>query len=131
MLDFLRGLDFFIHYPHEHLIEAFGRAPMEAMATGVPVILPHHFQETFADAAVYAEPPSVLGTIQRLWLDKDAYEAQIQRGFDFVERTCSYACFEERVRPYLIRSGKDPAAKTGDNKHPQRGDKSHSVRGPT
>ncbi len=99
--EFLLGLDFFVHYPHEHWIEAFGRAPMEAMATGVPTILPPHFEETFGDAAVYAKPEAVLSTIQALWADREAYEAQISRGYAFVESRCSLAKFEERIRPFL------------------------------
>ncbi len=99
--DFLSGLDFFVHYPHEHWIEAFGRTAMEAMTAGVVAILPPHFVEIFADAAVYAEPTDVLSAIRRLWSDKDAYEAQILRGLEYVERTCAMDRFEERLRPYL------------------------------
>jgi glycosyltransferase involved in cell wall biosynthesis len=99
--EFLGGLDFFVHYPHEHLLEAFGRAPMEAMASGVAAILPPSFAEIFGDAAAYAEPFDVPGVIERLWSDQEAYKAQVQRGRDFVERNCSYARFKPRVRPYL------------------------------
>lgn len=99
--DFLKGLDFFVHYPHEHWIEAFGRAPMEAMATGVPVILPRHFHETFEDAAIYAEPSGVADVIRRLWSNRQAYEAQVHRGFEYVKKVCCSSRFEERIRPFL------------------------------
>jgi len=99
--EFLKGLDFFVHYPHEDCIEAFGRAPLEAIATGVPAILPPHFEETFADAAVYAEPADVFNTIQTLWADREAYEAQVRRGYAFVEASCSLANFGERIKPFV------------------------------
>jgi glycosyltransferase involved in cell wall biosynthesis len=98
---FLGELDFFLQYTHEHLIEAFARGPLEAMATGVPVILPPSGREVYRHAAVYAEPAEVLNTIQTLWADRSAYDAQVERGFTHVERTCSYARFGERVRPYF------------------------------
>ena len=47
---FLSELDFFLHFPHEDYIEEFGRNVMEAMAQGVPAILPPAFAETFGDA---------------------------------------------------------------------------------
>ncbi|KFG70226.1 glycosyltransferase [Microvirga sp. BSC39] len=111
---FLADLDFFVYFPHPDLIEAFGRAPMEAMATGVPVILPHHFRDTFGDAAVYAEPSDVPGIIQRLWNDHAEYRAQVDRGLSYVERTCSHESFLGRVSPYLTHdnasvAGSDPA----------------------
>src|SRR5690606_30551983 len=61
--EFLVDLDFYIHYPHEQYIEEFGRAVMEAMAIGVPVVLPPIFRQTFGQAAVYAEPVDVEETI--------------------------------------------------------------------
>ena len=59
---FLSGLDFFVHYPHENWIEAFARAPIEAMAVGVPAILPPHMLELYGEGAAYAEPGDVRGT---------------------------------------------------------------------
>ena len=53
---FLAELDVFLHFPHADYIEEFGRAPMEAMAAGVPVILPPEFEPTFGAAALYAAP---------------------------------------------------------------------------
>ena len=99
---FIGSLDFFVHYPHENEIEAFGRAAIEAMAASVPVILPGDFRENYGGAAVYASPADVYPTIQALWSDREAYEAQIQRGLDFIERNCSPALFRERVKPYFV-----------------------------
>ena len=51
---FLAELDVFLHFPDPGYIEEFGRAPMEAMAAGVPVILPPEFEPSFGEAALYA-----------------------------------------------------------------------------
>jgi hypothetical protein len=75
---------------------------MEAMAAGVPVILPPNFRETFQDGAIYAEPAEVYSVIQRLWMDKAAYDAQVERGLEYVNRTCSLTRFEDRVRPFIF-----------------------------
>lgn len=95
--DFLGELDFFLHYPDRTYIEEFGRAPMEAMALGLPVLLPPEFAPTFGEAAVYAEPEAVWSTIDALWRDEAAYLAQARRGRDFVEANCGYAAFPPRI----------------------------------
>lgn len=88
--EFLADLDFFIHYPHEDYIEEFGRAPMEAMAIGVPVILPPVFKDTFGEAALYAEPKDVWQEIERLWADGGEWLSRVEVGRAFVEANCSY-----------------------------------------
>jgi hypothetical protein len=110
---FLSGLDFFVHYPHESWIEAFARAPVEAMAVGVPVILPPSMLELYGEGAVYAEPGDVHALIQSLWSDKSAYDAQVKRGFDFVEKTCALERFADRVAPYLGTAASARAAEDG------------------
>lgn len=87
---FLSGLDFFVHYPHEKYIEEFGRAPMEAMAVGIPVILPPVFENTFGEAALYAEPDEVWPTIERLWGDEAGYLSRAEAGRRFVLETCGW-----------------------------------------
>ena len=51
--EFLAKLDVFVYFTHADWIESFGRVIIEAMAVGVPVILPHTFRELFGEAAVY------------------------------------------------------------------------------
>lgn len=94
---FLADLDFFIHYPHEDYIEEFGRAPMEAMAIGVPVVLPPIFKDTFGEAALYAEPHDVWPTIQELWRNEAEWLSRIEAGRDFVRRNCTYKNFSNRL----------------------------------
>src|SRR5690606_19598845 len=81
--EFLCGLDFYIHYPHELYIEEFGRAVMEAMALGIPVILPDQFRSTFGEAALYAAPEAVIDTIMRIWSSREAYMRRAEAGRKF------------------------------------------------
>jgi FkbM family methyltransferase len=95
--EFLGNLDFFLHYPDRDYIEEFGRAPMEAMAVGVPVILPPEFEPTFGAAALYAEPEEVWPLVERLWRDEVAWTARVAAGRDFVHDACSYEAFPRRL----------------------------------
>ena len=99
--EFLQELDFFVYFHHPDLIEAFGRTVLEALASGLPVILPRHFEPTFGEAAIYADPHEVQGIIRRLWADREAYERQSTKGIEYVRREFSYATHVERVSRLL------------------------------
>jgi hypothetical protein len=103
--DFLADLDVFLHFPDPDYIEEFGRAPMEAMAMGVPVILPPEFAPTFGPAALYAAPDGVWPLVEGLWADRAAWEARAGAGRAFVETHCAPAAFPGR----LARLAVDPA----------------------
>ncbi len=96
-VNFLRDLDFFVHYPHEDYIEEFGRAIIEAMAVGIPVILPPSFADTFGDAACYAMPQDVWSTVLALWHDQEAYLKQAHKGRLFVMEHCAWRQLAERI----------------------------------
>jgi hypothetical protein len=81
---FLDGLDVFVHYVSDDYIEEFGRNVMEAMAAGVPAILPPVFRETFGEAALYATPSGVARTIDRLRADPGLHRAQVAAGYAWV-----------------------------------------------
>ncbi|MGA0594952.1 glycosyltransferase [Enterovirga sp. CN4-39] len=96
--EFLAELDFFVHYPHDDYIEEFGRAVIEAMASGVPVILPPVFEQTFGPAALYASAREVWGVVKRLWSDKDRYFERVHAGRNFVLAQSGYEKFAERLK---------------------------------
>lgn len=98
---FLSGLDAFIHYPQADYIEEFGRAVLEALALGLPAVLPPVFRDTFGAAALYAEPAEVWPTLARLWADEAAWIAQGQRGQDFVRASSDWTVFPDRLRATL------------------------------
>jgi len=95
--EFLEDLDFFVHYPHEDYIEEFGRAIMEAMAVGIPVILPDQFRETFGHSALYARPEKVSSVVDQLWLDENRYIERARIGREFVEANCNLRGFADRI----------------------------------
>lgn len=95
--DFLAGLDVFVYFPHPAWVESFGRVVLEAMAAGVPVILPDTFRPLFGGAASYAEPQAVLAEVDRLMNDDDYYATRVDLALRFVEREFGYGRHAERV----------------------------------
>ena len=94
---FLSDLDFYIHYPHEEMIEAFGRAIMESMAVGIPVILPEQFKETFGHAALYAKPGEVGRTVADLWSSEMKYLERARIAREFVLKNCDISTIGNRL----------------------------------
>jgi glycosyltransferase involved in cell wall biosynthesis len=95
--DFLGDLDFLVHFTHSAYVEEFGRNVMEAMAAGMPAVVPRHFREVFGDAVCYAEPERVEELISALWDSKDAYLKQVDKGFRFVREFASRERIERRL----------------------------------
>jgi hypothetical protein len=73
---FLASLDFFVYFHGATWIEAFGRAILEALASGAVAVLPRHFEPLFGEAAVYGEPGEVRDIVQRLHGDPVAFQRQ-------------------------------------------------------
>lgn len=94
---FLFQLDFWVYFHHPVLVESFGRAVLEAMATGCVVVLPPHFADTFGDGALYCEAAEVESTITALWKDFDAFREQSERGLRYVRDHFDHASHRARV----------------------------------
>lgn len=101
--DFLSTLDVFVYYTHPGWVEAFGRSIFEAMAVGVPVILPHDYRKLFEEAAIYAEPSEVKSSIDRLMADDDYYESQVRTACEYVEDRFGYTVHAARLHKQIGR----------------------------
>lgn len=99
--DFLSDLDVFVYYTHPDSVEAFGRVILEAMAVGVPVILPHEYVTVFNDAAMYSKPDEVIQKISQLMQDNEIYKKQVNIAYQFVEQNFSYCTHEDRLKKIL------------------------------
>jgi hypothetical protein len=64
--DYLDGLDVFVYYHRADWVEAFGYAVLEAMARGVPCVLPPGLGPVFGDAARLSTPDAALVTAAEL-----------------------------------------------------------------
>ncbi|MGE3290260.1 MAG: glycosyltransferase [Geminicoccaceae bacterium] len=100
---FLAGLDVYAFYHHPRWVEAFGRTVIEAMASGLPVLLPPHFEPLFGDAAHYAEAAEA-GFTLRTWLeDPRARREQAERGLAAIGARFSLESHVQRVRELIGR----------------------------
>jgi glycosyltransferase involved in cell wall biosynthesis len=99
--EFLAEIDVFVYFTHPGLVEAFGRTPLEAMAAGIPVILPEKFKQVFRDGAIYATPFDVQSIVMQLHQDKASYQRQSEVGRKFVELHFGHEKHKKRLAPYL------------------------------
>ena len=100
---FLADGDVFVYFTHPDWVESFGRVIFEAMAVGLPVILPRVYEPLFKDAAIYAEPDEVLAKVDALMADDALYEAQVARALAYVNDRFSYRVHAERIAPEIRR----------------------------
>jgi glycosyltransferase involved in cell wall biosynthesis len=97
---FLAELDVFVYFTDKDYVESFGRSILEAMAVGVPVVLPFEYRKLFGDAAVYSEPKDVKIAIDRLMKNKATYDSQVKKAWDYVEKNFGYDQHTTRLKKY-------------------------------
>lgn len=96
-LEFLQDLDVYSYFTSTDLLEAFGRAPLEAMAVGLPTIMPPSFKALFGDAGVYTEPSGVREEIELLMSDPSLYRAQVERAREVLRDRFSHEAHVRRL----------------------------------
>jgi glycosyltransferase involved in cell wall biosynthesis len=95
---FLNSIDFFVYYQHRQAYDAFGRAVLEALATGCVAVLPHHFEPVFGDAALYADEEEAAGVVQRLYADPEAFRRQADLAMRRTRERFSHASYRTLVK---------------------------------
>jgi glycosyltransferase involved in cell wall biosynthesis len=100
--DFLADIDVFVYYTHPQWVEAFGRVIFEAIAVGVPVIIPPSYQSLFGEAAIYAEPDGVKQRIDELMEDQATYQKQVEIARNYVEKHFGYLKHASRLEECFI-----------------------------
>lgn len=95
--EFLKTIDIFVYFHHPDWIEAFGRVIVEAMASGLPTVLPHHFEPLFEDAALYCSEDGVGAMIDFLRIPEN-YADMSARARHAAVRRFSADVHRERLR---------------------------------
>lgn len=98
--EFLKSIDVWIYFSHPDWLESFGRTIIEAMAAGVPVILPSEYKPLFHDAAIYATPQDAIEVARDLFSDTVAYNNQVTRAHAYVKNKFSFEMHIDRVGKY-------------------------------
>ncbi len=101
--EFLHGLDAYVYFTGQGYLESFGRAPLEAIAVGLPTVLPHAFAPVFGDAALYAEPEGVRGEIEALMGDEERYARQVRTGHEVLRERFSRQTHLRRLAELGVR----------------------------
>ena len=96
--DFLRDIDVWVYFANPGWVESFGRTIIEAMAVGVPVILPAMYRPLFRDAALYATPRTALEVARALHADPVAYDRQVRIAQAHARENFSYEMHLRRLK---------------------------------
>lgn len=116
---FLATLDFYVYFHDPAWSEAFGRTILEALATGLVVILPKHFEILFGKAAVYADPADVVAVIEAFLAEPERYRSQGEQARRFVENNHDAAIYGDRIAR-MIGDAPSPAGRDLFPPLPQR-----------
>lgn len=103
--DFLWDIDVWVYFANPGWVESFGRTIIEAMAVGVPVILPEMYRPLFQDSVLYATPQTALEMAQRLHADPVVYGRHVVKAKAYARDNFSYEMHAERLQAFVRGSG--------------------------
>jgi O-antigen biosynthesis protein len=101
---FLFQIDFYVYFPHPKMTEAFGRAILQALASGCVVILPNHFADDFDDAALYCCPEEVIGVVQRYYANRKLFLAQSRLAQERVRERLGHQAYVNKIKALSNRA---------------------------
>ncbi len=96
-VEFLTGLDAFVYFHHRDLTEAFGRTILEALAVGVPAVVPAHFEPIFGEACLYATPHTAIETVRALCDDPERRRSHIEQARHLVAERFGHTAHVRRI----------------------------------
>ena len=112
--DFLKTIDFFVYFHDPHLVEAFGRTILEAVASGLVAVLPEHFRALFGDAALYTAPAGVHDLVRSLHADWPSYRQVAEQARGVLEERYGHGAHLRRLAQFGVSAaGAVPAPRTG------------------
>jgi hypothetical protein len=114
--EFLAGLDAFVYFHHPDLTEAFGRTILEAIAAGVPAVVPGHFEPLFGETCLYATPDTAVDTVRALVADPDARQRHVERASKLVRQRFGHDAHVARLAALI---GPPASRPTGSPAPPQ------------
>jgi hypothetical protein len=106
--EFLSGLDAYAYYHDRAWIEAFGYNVLEALAVGLPTVLPPSFMPLFDEAALYAAPADAHALYSRLREDPALRSGQGQLARRLAAERFGLDREGKRVAALLAGAGPSP-----------------------
>lgn len=113
---FLADVDVYPYFHHPRMVEAFGRAVLEAVASGAVAVLPPYLEAVFGEGAVYGDPEDVQPLVDRLAADPHLLAERREAGWTTATERYSPATHIER----LERLAGPPSAGTSGRAAPSR-----------
>lgn len=98
---FLGNLDVFVWFDDPRMPAIPHRPILEAMATGIVVVVPDSYRPLFGDGATYCAAPEVASVVRRLVADDRVRTGQAARAMAHVRDAHDPVSFLERVRPIV------------------------------
>ena len=98
---FLRQIDVFVCFTAARTVQPARIEVAEALVSGMPAVLPIHFQPTFGEGAIYTEPQAVPATLAMLRADPELRMEQAERGRAIVTDSFSHDAHVRRVRDLI------------------------------
>lgn len=104
--EFLASIDVHVYFHSSGLTEAFGRATLEALASGAICVLPPHFAPLFGDACLYGEPEALPAILARIRTDPQWASLVRSQSRRSVQDRFSYEAHQARLGQFVPHPGR-------------------------